>query len=332
MRAFVFSGGGNRGALQVGAVKALLERDIVPEMIVGCSAGALNAAFLARDVSLEQVEHLAEVWRQTTKEDVYPGNRLSVLWRLVTGKESFYDNRNFYAFLQRSGTTPALTFAHLSHQVRLYITATHLATETLHVFGDDPSDRVLDALMASTALPPLHPPWEVNGEYYIDGGTVTPLPLRVAIERGATEIYALYIRDEHQERSAIRRSLAGIMDRSISTMLHLQAEHDLLLTEVAGKKVKLYELRLSLPNPPDINDWSQSDRMVARGYELATEYLAGLTAKPASRIQIHTPPVKRLVNSLYRGWRQMLSPQRTAVPVPVEASNPTPMDQAGSPR
>ena len=53
-------------------------------------------------------------------------------------------------------------------------------------------DRVLDALMASTALTPLHPPWEVNGDRYVDGGTVTPLPLRVALDRGATEIWALH--------------------------------------------------------------------------------------------------------------------------------------------
>ena len=76
---------------------------------------------------------------------------------------------------------------------RLFVTATHLRTGRLHVFGDDPNDRVLDALMASTALIPLHPPWEIDGEKYVDGGTVTPLPIRVALERGATEIFALHI-------------------------------------------------------------------------------------------------------------------------------------------
>lgn len=308
----------------MGALRALLEHDIYPDMIIGCSAGALNAAHLARDISLAQVEELADVWRHTTKDDVYPGGKLSVLWRLLRGKDSFYDNRNFYAFLQRNGTTPAMTFESVSKQVPLYITATHLISERLHVFGDDPNDRVLDALMASTALPPMHPPWEVNGELYIDGGTVTPLPLRVAIERGATEIFALYIRDDDKKQGYIRRSITAIMDRSISTMLKLQAEHDLLLTEVA-KKVKLYEMRLYVPDPPDISDWTQSDRMYAHGYELAMNYLANLPSANRGLNLPPTSPFKRLSGAVARAWTQLLPPAAKApVPVPVEPNDALP--------
>ncbi|MBX3010164.1 MAG: patatin-like phospholipase family protein [Caldilineaceae bacterium] len=280
MRAFVLSGGGNLGPVQVGALRALFEASIYPTMIVGCSAGALNAAYLARHVSDQQLDELAGIWRSVTAHDVYPGHRLLALWRLLSGQDSLYDNRNFYAFLQRHGTTPAHTFAQVT-AVRLYVTATNLRTGRLHVFGDNPHDRILDALMASTALTPLHPPWEVDGESYIDGGTITPLPLRVALERGATEIFSLHIEAtdqmaEERVRDSSRRLIRGVaavMTRSVSTMLQLQAQHDLTLLE-RRKWVKLHHIRLAVANPPPPNDFSQVEELIASGYATTKAYLA----------------------------------------------------------
>jgi len=279
MRAFVLSGGGNLGPLQVGALRVLYEAGIIPQMVVGCSAGALNGAYLAREFSEAQLARLTDVWRDVRTRDVYPGHLGEVFWRFVTGQDSLYDNRNFYAFLQRHGTTPAHTFAQLQ-QRKLYITATHLRTGRLHVFGDNPHDRILDALMASTALTPMHPPWEIHGERYIDGGTVTPLPLRVAIERGATEIYSLHIKtgdvneadDTVDTLRPVIRGVPAVLTRSIITMLHLQAQHDLMLAEVA-KRVRLHYLLLTVPQPPPATDFSHVDELVNAGYTLAQAYL-----------------------------------------------------------
>ncbi|MEO7703420.1 MAG: patatin-like phospholipase family protein [Thermoflexales bacterium] len=62
MRTFVLSGGGNRGPLEVGALRALLERGIQPEMIVGSSAGALNGAMLASNPTLEMTHQMRQLW------------------------------------------------------------------------------------------------------------------------------------------------------------------------------------------------------------------------------------------------------------------------------
>lgn len=307
MRAFVLSGGGNLGPIQVGALRALLAANIYPQMIVGCSAGALNAAYIARGVSLEQVGRLADVWRDVTRRDVYPGHRLTALWRFFSGADSLYDNRNFYAFLQRHGTTPAHTFAHVQN-LKLYVTATNLHTGRLHVFGDNPHDRILDALMASTALTPMHPPWEVDGEYYIDGGTVTPLPLRVALERGATEIYSLHIDSSsastpeemlHDSQRLIR-GVAGVLTRSVSTMLQLQVQHDLRLTE-GRKRVKLHHIRLAVPNPPAHNDFSQVDALIDSGYQATQTFLA------QRQKAVNPPPVITLRRPRLTGWWRRLS-------------------------
>lgn len=69
MLAFVLSGGANRGPLEVGALQVLLERGIVPDMLVGTSAGAINAALLAIDpVLTPPVISATYGWQQTRME------------------------------------------------------------------------------------------------------------------------------------------------------------------------------------------------------------------------------------------------------------------------
>lgn len=269
-------------------MRALLENDIYPDMLVGCSAGALNAAFLARKVALDQLDYLANVWRDVKTRDIYPEHRLGALWRLCSGQDSFFSNRNFYAFLQRHGATPAQTFGQAA-SIPLYITATHLQSGQLHVFGDNPYDRILDAMMASSALAPLLPPWEVNGERYIDGGTVTPLPLRVALERGATEIYSLHIThgDRQHPQPDVYRGVSSMLLRSVDTMLALQAQHDLLLTK-SQRKVKLHYIQLHVVKPPAPTDFSQFEPMIAAGYEQTKEFLKTVPVHRGLRQTPHT--------------------------------------------
>ncbi len=300
MQAIVFSGGGNRGPLQVGAMRALLEREIRPEMIVGCSAGALTAAYMAVDLSLDRLDQLEQVWRETTRDDIYPGNKMSTLWRIVTRQDSFFDNRNFYAFLQRTGTDPARTFAS-TQTAKLYITATELESGTLHVFGDDPGDRVLDALMASTALPPVHPPWEVNGRRYIDGGTVTPLPLRVALDRGATEIYALHLKDPVSPEKNLVQGVMSVMGRSVNTMLRLQADHDLFLIE-SHPKVSFHYVQLGLSDPPGDMDFSHAQRMFDTGYATMANYLDQIPGTRRHNAPVTPSGLTRAGNGLRRMW------------------------------
>ncbi len=281
-RTFVLSGGGALGSLQVGALRALLEHKVQPDMLVGCSAGALNAAVLARGASLEQVEHAAEVWRRVTTQIVYPGGRFNSLWRVISGQDSLHDNRRFYSFLQEIGCTPALTFG--ATAVRLYVTATNLRTGRLHVFGDNAYDSILDALMASTALTPLHPPWEINGERYVDGGTVTPLPLRVALDRGATEIWALHT--EGAPESTAPKPVHGvtaIIGKALDTMLNLQVQHDLHLAEDA-RRVNLHHLHLVTPRPMAATDFAHADELIEAGYAQTVAYLADWAASPLPNV------------------------------------------------
>src|SRR5438270_11190295 len=88
--AFAISGGGARGAVQVGMLRALSERDITPDFVVGVSIGAWNGAWLAHRPALEWVKKLEEVWRRATRRTLD-----SVWWRAprsrVRRKRSLYE-------------------------------------------------------------------------------------------------------------------------------------------------------------------------------------------------------------------------------------------------
>lgn len=302
MRAFVLSGGGNLGPLQVGALRALFEAGITPQMAVGCSAGSLSAAPIAHAQTLETVAKLGADWSATRLADVYPGWKVGAIARFLAGKDSLYTNRNLYALLRRSGIDAQATFGDFA-TIPLYITATDLRTGTLKVFGDDPNDRIIDAMMSSTALTPFHPPWEVNGERYVDGGTITPLPIRVALERGATEVYALHIWDSSKDNAEPRstRGVIKVLARSVDSMLRLQAQHDLLLARNAG--IPLHYIRLSVPRTFLPTDFSHAQEMIDAGYTITQTYLASLPPAPApvaaeqSSVQ-QTSVARRVLSSL----------------------------------
>ncbi len=82
--AFVLGGGGGRGALQAGALRALLESGYKPAMLVGTSAGAINAAYLAlRGVNMQGVAALESAWKEAAKLNLYPSNTLWLSVRAV---------------------------------------------------------------------------------------------------------------------------------------------------------------------------------------------------------------------------------------------------------
>lgn len=190
MLAFVLGGGGTKGAAQAGAIRALLERDIVPDMLVGTSAGAINAAHIARVPTLEGAGQLENAWRALTSDVIFSSRRPWAAWRTVRRRPSLYASDKLRDFLTENGP-PFDTFA--SVEKELYIVASQLRTGRAYVFGDRPTDNVLDAVMASTAIPPIFPPVKYKGTWLVDGGVSANLPLQIAIQRGATEIYALDI-------------------------------------------------------------------------------------------------------------------------------------------
>ena len=278
MIAFVLSGGGNRGALEVGALQVLLERGVHPDMLVGASAGALNAAFLASTPTPVGAQRLAETWKRVTKQSVYPGNYWSVLWRLIRNGQSLYSNANFRTFLQRYlRAIHVERFGDITSGARLYVVGARLDTGSAHVFGDDPNDLLLDALMASTALPPFHPPWQCKGTVYVDGGMASNVPVCIAAERGAREIYALHVTTAPQP-STRWRGVVAISAHALQALLdrHLRCELQ-IATELPN--VRLHYIPFTAYAELPLWDFRHTSEMIAEGRAVMEAYLA--TQAPA---------------------------------------------------
>src|SRR4051794_20642727 len=90
--AFVLGGGGNLGAVQVGMIAALFERDIHPDVLVGCSVGALNAALLAVDPTPNGLELLKTVWLDRNTWQVFSSGKLTGPWLLFRKGRSMIGN------------------------------------------------------------------------------------------------------------------------------------------------------------------------------------------------------------------------------------------------
>src|ERR1039457_4253946 len=102
--AFVLSGGGNQAVAQVGMLRALLERGITPDVVVGTSAGALNGAAIATSPNLEKLEQLEAVWVGLRGEDVFPGGLFTRAWNVLRRGDHLSSNEGLQEVLKRAGT------------------------------------------------------------------------------------------------------------------------------------------------------------------------------------------------------------------------------------
>jgi NTE family protein len=295
MIAFVLSGGGNRGALQAGAIKALIERGIYPDLIVGTSVGALNGVVLAANPTPEGARCLAEGWQHTRRNDIFPGNMLTVGWRVLTGQGSLHGREKFSRFVL--GKLPASARHFKDLKVPCLVTATSLATGRLRLFGDDPNEQLIEAILASTSIPPFYAPYLYKNEYFVDGALVANLPISHAILRGARTIYTLEILDDIVSNS--RFGLLQTLTSSLNVMLNRQHEQERRVVALAHQRgITIHDIRLTGGQGLPYNDFTRGAALVAAGERAALECVNTL---PPPR----PPALARLAQSLrgtFRGW------------------------------
>jgi NTE family protein len=196
--AFVLGGGGVLGAHEVGMLRALAERDIKPDVVLGTSVGAVNGAFFAADPTLGGVERLTELWCESAWSERSPGatfRRLSTLARSGTHLESLSEMR---ARLQ--GMLPAQRVEDL--EVPFQCVAASIERAAEHWFDRGP---LADVVLASCAVPGILPPVPIDGEHFIDGGIVNSIPVSRAVALGARKIYVLQVGRLEQSLKPPRR-------------------------------------------------------------------------------------------------------------------------------
>jgi NTE family protein len=185
--AFVLGGGGVLGAVEVGMLRALLERGITPDLVLGTSVGALNGAMVASDPTPAVIERLTELWRAAGEtRDVYGDHPLRTVRRAVTTRTHIYSNEPLkQRLLDELGE---VTFEELP--VRFQVCAASIERAAEHWFSTGP---VVEAVVASAAVPGLLPPVQIGDQHYLDGGIVNSIPVGRAVHLGATRIFVLQV-------------------------------------------------------------------------------------------------------------------------------------------
>lgn len=310
MLALVLSGAANFGAMQVGALKALSGRMPTPEIIVGTSAGSLNAVILAADPTPRGLDQLAEAWREVKSADVGVPNLLTSVRRVLAKQESLISSDPLAAFLKRKLPPGVSTFGELSHLrgIRAYAAAVAVETGRLVAFGVRSDDTLIDGLMASTAVPPYYPPWEVDGKRYLDGGVISKLPVEMAVAMGATQIIALDV-CYAMGRLEAARGILGVGGYSLSLMMETQATHE--AERIRARGVPVEHIRLLVPEGVSFWDYLHPEALIELGAQIARDRLRESPLQVYSPIQLALRRLRARVGA-YQPSRRLI-PESYAV-------------------
>jgi NTE family protein len=276
--AFVLSGGASLGAIQAGMLHALYERGIVPDVIVGTSAGALNGAFVAsRPQTVATAVALADIWRGLRRGQAFPLNP-------VTGLLGFLGARDH--LVPPSGLRRVIS-GHLERAelqdmpIALHVVAVDVLTGEELRLSRGP---VLEAVMASAAVPGVLPPVAWEGRSLMDGGVANNTPISHAVELGAERIYVL----PTGHACALDQAPDGALGMALQAMSLLT--HRRLTEDIERHRADAQLVVLPPPCPQRITpiDFDHAGELIDRALHDARAFLDGGGAEePAIRMRPH---------------------------------------------
>ncbi len=166
-------------------LEALLDRGIAPSLIVGTSVGAINGAVIAAQPTVAMAGRLTEVWSRFEQEGVFKGSLLRRAATLVRTRTHLHGDEALRRLL-----VDVLPERIEDLAVPFQCVAASIERASEHWFEHGP---LVDAVMASAAVPGILPAVELCGEHFVDGGIVNSIPVARAVELGADTVYVLQV-------------------------------------------------------------------------------------------------------------------------------------------
>lgn len=273
--ALVLSGGGNLGAVQVGMLKALAEAEVKPDLIVGCSVGAINGAAFAAEPDGRGVERLEHIWGRIADADpdLMPSSRfVHPTVQMARKGESIHDQRRLELLLDEE--LAAKTFTQLTIPFSCVATDVETAEEVWFDRG-----RLVPALLASSALPVVYPARHFAGRKLIDGGVLREIHIHRALELGATEVYLLHVGHLEERSVEIQRPFDSAM-RAYWTARRYRLAED--LRQLPSHCV-LHRMPAGSSPVLRFDDFSQGRELTKLAFEASRAFLAtGTAPRPKS--------------------------------------------------
>ena len=272
--AFVLGGGGILGAAEVGMLAALLERGIRPDLIVGTSIGALNGAAIAADPTIAGAARLTHLWRDVTASGVFSGSVLRRVSTLARTRTHLHANTALRRLLDRQFGDALIE----DLPVRFECVAAGIESASEHWLRSGP---VVDAVLASAAVPGILPPVRIGDEHFIDGGIVNSIPVGRAVELHAATIYVCHV---------------GRIDRPL-TVPRQPFEVGLVTFEIA-RRHRFHADMAALPDDVDVHVLPTGDREPPR-----YDSIANLRYSDFSRVERRVEEAHR-ATSAYLATRE----------------------------
>jgi NTE family protein len=276
--AFVLSGGASLGAIQVGMLRALYERGIVADLVLGTSAGAFNAGFIAsRPQTVQTADELGSVWRRLKRGQLFPLNPLTGLLGFLGSRDHLVPDSGLRRLLERHIERERLEDMPLP----LHVVAVDVITgEELRLSAGS----AVDALMASAAIPAVLPPVLWEGRELMDGGVANDTPISHAVELGAREIYVLPTGHACALEESPRGALAMAL-HALTLLMHRRLIDDL---DKHKDQAKLVVLPPPCPLAIPPIDFGHAEALIERAYADASKFVdSGGAARPPIRMRLH---------------------------------------------
>jgi NTE family protein len=228
-RVLIMSGGGSKGAFQAGVIEQLNRKGWEPDAVAGISVGALNAVMVATG----QADKLVNIWQGLREEQVLKKRRIDrkaknyLLHKIGVEKATlgFFDNSPLKKKLRESvgnkftkhfycGTVNIETGAYKEHIARPMMVPWNY----------------LDAVVASTAIPVVFDPVELDGELHVDGGVRHMNPIgKILQDNNPDEI--IFITTRKFDEPNKRKEIDDVVDVAVQTL-------NILLEEIFIKDIR----------------------------------------------------------------------------------------------
>jgi NTE family protein len=286
MKALVLSGGGSKGAYQVGVLRKLLVDDRNQyDLVSGISVGSINASIIAQypvGQEADAWDEMKQVWDQVTTSKIRKGwclvGALASLW-----ESSVYNSAPLVEWIRGSLDQAKI----IGSKRKLRVLAVSWDSGESYV-ADELDPDIASWVAASSAFPAMLSPVELRGQLWTDGGVRSVTPLGEAIRAGATDIDVIMCSDPDLEAPFAAKgkaALPGLIVRALELMSNQIMRSDLkiagLKNDLAGPyrqvNVRVFYPSIDLTPIQDSLDFEPEpiQRIIALGYEDACQFPGG---------------------------------------------------------
>ncbi len=278
--AFVLSGGGSLGAVQVGMLQALAAGSITPDLLVGTSAGAVNALWVAEHgMSDASLRELARIWVDLRRRDIFPIRAAGLVRALIGRANAVSSSEDLGALVRAHSTIEDLG----QTSIPVHLMATDLLSGTGVAISTGPPS---EAVRASAAIPGIFAPSRLDGRWLVDGALAYPAGVAQAVELGATHIYVL----PAGVPCALPRPPRSALGMAVHALTLLIEQR--LISEVATPQpgVTIHLLPPLCPVATSAADFSHAAELIDRARRASTTWIdeGGLDVpQPARFLSLH---------------------------------------------